>query len=656
MVTWSEEVKELEKSLETVKGRLPDLEKELDQLNKTQDPNVAMLYSRRCLEVIITDLCENELKRPRKTEPLKGIIDKLLKEEKVPSHIITSMHGLNSLSTYGTHPRDFDPEQVKPALSNLSIILKWYLKYKSEKPATDAVTESKISIVKPGVDSHDQIRRKKRRLAFTISSILAVVAAIVVVLKLSGIMSGSSVNLEKSIAVLPFKNDSPDDSTLYFMNGVMEELLTNLQKIKDLRVLGRTSVEQFRNLQDKTIPEIAKELGVNYIVEGSGQKSGNSFRMRVQLIRAKKESHIWAKSFEKENINIKEYFNTQSRFAEEIAGELNAAITPQEKQLIDKIPTERLDAYEAYLKGQFYWRKLTAEGFEIALSYFNRAKEIDPDYALAYTGICDVWIGRQQIGAAPPEIAGPKAYEAAMKAMELDSTRAEVYYTMALMTTWGMFDWQSGEKFFKKAIELKPNYPEARLYYSHLLNLLGRREEARIQGETGLKQDPVNPLVISLYAIDLYMFRQYEESIKMANEAVALDPSAILALSAVGYSSSKLGKPADVVEAFKKVYNYQYPNVAHAFKPANNEAEALKILHAEADTLVRQRDKTYILPIDITQFYLFAGDTQNAMIWINKAFEEKDPNLPYILMPLFDPVRNDPRFQEIARKMNLPYK
>ena len=234
------EIKELEKLNEPISGRLPGLEKELDHLLKTGDENVAMLYSRRCLEIIVTDLCESELKRARKTEPLKGIIDKLHKEEKVPSYIITSMHGLNTLSTYGAHPKDFDPEQVKPALNNLAIIMKWYLRYRGiEIP----VILSSINEVAETVE--------KRHLT-------------------------DPARLEKSIAVLPFINDSPDQENTYFINGVMEEILNNLQKIKDLRVISRTSVEQYRG-QSKPISEIAEELRVNYIVEGSGQKSAIPF-------------------------------------------------------------------------------------------------------------------------------------------------------------------------------------------------------------------------------------------------------------------------------------------------------------------------------------------------------------------------------------------
>ena len=255
--------------------------------------------------------------------------------------------------------------------------------------------------------------------------------------------------MEKSIAVLPFRNDSPDDSTQYFMDGVMEELLTKLQAIKDLRVISRTSAERYRD-QTKSIPEIAKELGVNYIVEGSGQKSGNSFRLRIQLIKAEEEKHLWAKPFDQEKITAIDYFKIQSQVAETIVSELNAVLTPIEKQLLNKIPTERLDAYELYLKGQFYWRKLTPEDLAIALHFFEMAKDKDPDYALAYAGISEVWVGRMQAGYSSPDEAGPKAFEAITKALEIDSTLADVHYTLALITTWGMWDWKAGENRFKK--------------------------------------------------------------------------------------------------------------------------------------------------------------------------------------------------------------
>ena len=282
MAIWSAEIKELERLNVSLIGHFPELEKEMGQLVKTEDENVALLYSRRCLEIIVTDLCECELKRPRKTEPLKGIIDKLNKEEKVASYIVTSMHSLNSLSTYGAHPKDFDPEQVKPAISNLAIILKWYLKYKG------------IEILSKSSKAEEDV-----------------IAGI-------GKQAQEAAKLEKSVAILPFKNDSKDEENTYFINGLMEEILNNLQKIKDIRVISRTSVEQYRN-QTKPIPEIAKELGVNYIVEGSGQKYGNSFRLRTQLILAAKETHLWGESFQQKITEVEDIFNIQIKIAESIA-------------------------------------------------------------------------------------------------------------------------------------------------------------------------------------------------------------------------------------------------------------------------------------------------------------------------------------------------
>jgi len=182
MAIWSNEIKEIERLQGSYKDQLPDLEKELTQLVKSDDPNVLMLYSRRCLEVIISDLCERELKRPRKTEPLKGIIDKLKKEDKVVAHIITSMDHVNSLSSYGAHPKDFDPEQVKPVLNNLAIVIKWYLKYKAiEIPSKQILVEEKTEII----DVREQVSDMSK--------------------------------LEKSVAILPFKNDSSDEENIYFI-------------------------------------------------------------------------------------------------------------------------------------------------------------------------------------------------------------------------------------------------------------------------------------------------------------------------------------------------------------------------------------------------------------------------------------------------------
>jgi adenylate cyclase len=619
MAIWSAEIKELERLNVSLIGHCPELEKEMGQLLKTGDENVAMLYSRRCLEIIITDLCECELKRPRKTEPLKGIIDKLNKEEKVASYIVTSMHGLNSLSTYGAHPKDFDPEQVKPAISNLAIILKWYLKYKG----IEILSKSSIA-------EEDVIAGKGKQVP-------------------------EAAKLEKSVAILPFKNDSKDEENTYFINGLMEEILNNLQKIKDLRVISRTSVEQYRN-QTKSIPEIAKELGVNYIVEGSGQKYGNAFRLRTQLILAAKESHLWGESYQQKINEVEDIFSIQIQIAESIAKELKAIITPQEKDLIEKIPTKQLEAYEAYLKGRFYLYKFTSEDLEAAMKYFELAKEKDPDYALAYSGISFAWAVQMQMGYLSPAEAGPKSMEALTKAVELDSNNAEIVYSQAGIYTWVMWDWEGGEAAFKKSIELNPNHTEAHAYYSHFLNMMGRQKEALEQIEIALKLDPYNPLIKSLYSMDLVFSHHYEEAIAASKEALNLDNTAMVALAGLSYASHLSGKYDEALSAFKSVYSILYKNNTHSFDQGYAKSGYFSALSTEADTLASEYDTLYVNPFDIAVLYTFSGKKELALNWLEKGFEVHDPNMPYLLLPVYDSLHNESRFQEIVRKMALPYK
>jgi TolB-like protein len=650
MTIWSVEIKELEKLLESFKGKIPELEKELGQLIKSEDPNVLMLYSRRCLEVIITDLCECELQRPRKTEPLKGIIDKLHKEEKVPSHIITSMHGLNELSTYGAHPKDFDPEQVKPVLNNLDIIVKWYLKYK--ETGTDIKTtpakEMRQEIKSPEGAKKSILTPKKRSIGL-VSALLLLILTVVAVLFFTK-------EPEKSIAVLPFKNDSPDTAYTYFINGLMEDILNNLQKIKDMRVISRTSVEQFRNNTAKSIPDIAKELGVNYIVEGSGQKISNTIRLSVQLLRAAKESHLWGNSYEKEITNAKDIFVIQSHIAQSIASELGAVITPQEKQLIEKIPTDSQEAYNDYLQGSFYWRKFTFHDQEVALHYFEQAIEKDPKFALAYSGICEVWIRRVVVGSATPAEATPKAMAALTKALELDSTRAEVCKSLASFHTILKWDWKDGESSFKKAIALNPNYADARILYSNFLKIVGRMKEAMEQDELALKLDPLNISCKAEHGFTLLFSRRYDDAIKTYQEVLKMDPTNIFVLSNLPEAFHMLGKYKEEFEAWKLYFTSSFNNFMHVFDQANAKADYVSILNLEADTLVAQSKTKLINPTEIALIYACAGNKERAMNMLDRAYEMHDPNLAYLLHPGYDSLRNEPRFQALCKKMNLPYK
>jgi TolB-like protein/Tfp pilus assembly protein PilF len=434
MPIWSAEIKELEKLYDSIKGQLPELEKELIQLIQTEDPNVIMLYSRRSLEVIITDLCECELKRLRGTEPLKGIIDKLNKEKKVPAHIITSMHGLNDLSTYGTHPKDFDPEQVKPVLNNLSTIIKWYFKYK--EPRTD-VKAKPAEEIGQGIKSTENVKKditiSRKRLAGILGGSIGIIASVFAVLYFSSIIdSGKKTEqLDKSIAVLPFRNDSPDSTNKYFIDGTMEAILDNLCKIADLTVISRTSVEQFRSTT-KPIREIAKLLNVNYILEGSGQKYGNDIRLTVQLIDAVNDKHIWSSPYEGVADNI---FKLQSQIAQAIAIKLEAILTPEEKQIIENIPTSNMTAWDLYLRAKEYekeyWKTLDSISYHKAANLYKTIIEIDPAFAKAYTGLARANYDRYYVNTYFKENFLDSCLILAKKALSLDNNLDEAYFMIS---------------------------------------------------------------------------------------------------------------------------------------------------------------------------------------------------------------------------------
>ena len=461
---------------------------------------------------------------------------------------------------------------------------------------------------------------------------------------------------EKSIAVLPFINDSPNDSNQYFINGIMEDILNDLQSIGDLRVLGRNSVEHYR-IRTKSIPEIAKELGVNYIVAGSGQKSNNTIRLNIELLKTSNEERIWGKPYEQELHGAEDIFRIQSQIAESIASELKAVITPTEKELIEKNPTANLDAYEDYLQGIVYLRKLTKQDLEIALQYFEQAIKKDPEYARAYTGIFLVWMDRALYSFATPELATLKATGAFEKAFALDSTLAEVYICLENIQTYITFDWKGAESSIKKAIMLKPNNTESHFVYAFLLVIEGRMEEAIEQNEIALKLDPLNPSAKASYGLTLLFARKYTEAIKVFQEVLIRDPDNLMAIGNLPEAFHQAGMYKEEFEAWKTYSQSSvFQGFVHAFDEGYEKGGYAGALNSEADTLLNQTKTININPFEIALIYACAGNREGAIGMLERGFEMHDPNLPFSLCyPVFDFLRSEPRFQNLCKKMNLPY-
>jgi len=461
MAIWTSEIKELEKLYEFIKGQLLELEKELRKLVKADDENMILLYSRRCLEVIITDLCECELKRPRKTEPLKGIIDKLHKEEKVPSHIISSMHGLNELSTYGAHPKDFDPEQMKPVLVNLDIIIKWYLKYKETGTGLKAKPSEVIrQEIKSTGDVKKDITISRKRLASILGGLIGIIASVFAVLYFSNIIGNGKQSKEvgKSIAVLPFKLLSDESDKQYLADGMVDAITLHLSKIKGLRVMSRTSGEQYRGTT-KTIRSIGKELDVEYLLEGSFQKLGDDIKVIVQLIKADEESHEWANEY---NCKWSEIFSLQSEIAQKIAKEMSIVLSPEEKEYINKAPTADLRAYDFYLRGfDELWKlgqhTVDRESIEKAEILFNQALQYDSSFALTYVGLGHVYWKKSYLPEYESKSLMDTVLALANTALSYDNKLAEAYYLRGAYFYFAKNDLKKTDEEWDKAIQVNPN-------------------------------------------------------------------------------------------------------------------------------------------------------------------------------------------------------
>jgi len=516
------------------------------------------------------------------------------------------------------------------------------LKYPGEKAQTE---KSKITETKT-------IRQKIPWIKITVPAAILTVLLIVGLFILPSVIKkspGGSSSIGKSIAVLPFDNLSNDPQE-YFSVGIVDEILDNLFKVGGLKVIARTSSARFKDT-NLSLKEIARELGVATIMEGSIRRDQNNVRITVQLIDARTEAQIWSEIYNKD---ISDIFSIQSEVAQAVARKLKATITPEARRLIEKKPTNNIDAWNDYLQGRYYWGKLTRQDMDSALLYFVQAKEKDPGFALAYAGIAHVWAGRRQLEISKPSEATPKAEEAIMKALELDSTHSDIYYILGTHLVWGKFDWEGGDKAFKKALEMNPNNAEAHAYYSHLLNIVAQSVLAMEHIETALSLDPKSSLIKALYGIDLLFIHKYDDAVKAFQDALSLDPAQGAAAGNISLALYYAGREEEAFKTMVKVF--KNPGVIKAIEEGYAEG-GIPGAHKKLADLFVERSKTVpVSAMSLAHLYSIGGDTDNAIIWLEKAIEERNPNSPYVLSPIFDPLRSDPRFQELCSRMKLPYK
>jgi TolB-like protein len=489
---------------------------------------------------------------------------------------------------------------------------------------------------------------------------LAVVSSVIVILAgldVGGLRSrllgrGNGGGRAIRMAVLPFANLSGDPEQEYLSDGLTQEMIAQLGRLhpETLSVIARTSVMRYKKAETP-IDQIGRELGVQYVLEGSAQREGSRVRITAELIRVGNQTQLWSESFEREMSGI---LALQSDVARKVASALALKLLPAEKTSLANVRGVNAEAYDAYLKAAAHWARLTPQGLDTAEHYLTVALEKDPGYARGYAGMALVWACRQQMGLAPPREAGPKARAAALRAVELDDSVAEAHFALANILTWTDWDWPAAAREWERAMELGPADAVSIAGYSHYLTIVGRRDEAMRQIERAIELDPFNALIVTLYAADLYFARRYDEAVAQARKALAMQPDAPAALSALIPALHATNRHDEVIAVAMKLYSGWYPDVGKALEQAYAGRDYAGAWRRAAELEAARHGGEPGAALDIAQNYLFAGDTTHALDWLEKAYGDHEPSMAYIgCVPLWDSVRSDPRFQALLRRMNL---
>jgi len=458
---------------------------------------------------------------------------------------------------------------------------------------------------------------------------------------------------EKSIAVLPFENRSEDKANAYFAEGVQDEILTRLSKIADLKVTSHTSTQHYKSVPEN-LAEIAKQLGVAHILEGSVQKSGDAVRVNVQLIKAANDSQVWAETFDRKLTDI---FSVESDVAKAIADQLRAHITRQEEQVIAAKPTKNIEAYDAYLRGRYFWNKRTSDGIKHAIEHFQQSIERDPDFALGHAGLADSYIALTFYNLAAPRETMPKAKESAIKALALDDTLAEAHASLAHILMNYDWNWSAAEKEFKRSIELKPDYATAHEWYAiHYLTATGRLEEAVQEMKKALELEPASLVMNTFMGATLYYAGRYDEAIHQCSRTIEMDPNFAVAHWYLGLAYEQKQVLDAATEEFKKAISLSGGSplmkaaLVRAYAKSQKKHEANEMLN-ELNELSKQQ---YVSAYEVATIYVALGNNEQAFQLLEKGYAEHSFHLVYLnVSPQFKPIRSDRRFQDLVQRIGL---
>jgi len=456
----------------------------------------------------------------------------------------------------------------------------------------------------------------------------------------------------RSLAVLPLSNLTGDSQQDYFVDGMTDALITDLAKIRTVKVISRTSVMRYKG-SNKPLPEIAQALGVDGILEGSVQRSGGRVRITTQLIRAATDTHLWAESYERDSRDV---LTLQGEVARSVAREINVALTPEESSHLSRARPVDPEAYEAYLKGQSHWYWLSREHLDTALEYFQLALKKDPNYALAYVGVANVWLVRGDSGWMPPSEAFPKAKASVSRALELDDSLAEAHITLANIESLYDHDWSAAEREFRRGIELNPNSADGHFMYADFLISMKRTDEWSREIHGTLDLDPFNPFFQCFYGWQLIYVQRYDEAIAQLSKVLATEPDFSSAHMGLWGAYYKKGMHEEALaEAIKFFVVLHDVEVADALTRGYTEGGYPRAMHRGAEVLAERSKRTHVPAVRVARLYAHAGDKDEALRWLNKAYDERATPLTHLGVAWdWGLLRTDPRFQELLRSMKFP--
>jgi eukaryotic-like serine/threonine-protein kinase len=486
------------------------------------------------------------------------------------------------------------------------------------------------------------------RAAMAILAVLAVLAGASWFYKSAG-RSGETID---SVAVLPFVNTGGDPNAEYLSDGITESLINSLSQLPHLKVMSRDSAFMYKG-KDSDARTIGQALGVRAVLKGHVMQRGDDLEISAELVDARDDSHIWGQQYSRKAADI---FVLQGDLAKDMTSMLRMRLTGEDERRMAKSHAASPEAYQDYLKGRYWWAKKTEDGFVKGIEYFQQAIAKDPGYAQAYAGLADCYSGLGAFGFSPPKEVFPKANEAGLQALQLDDSLAEAHASLGYVKVFYDWDWAGGESEFQRAIALDPSYATAHQQYAFALVSVGRFKEADAEAKRALELDPLSVVVNETPALEFYFARQYDSAIEQERKVLELDPNFITAHNVLGGSFVYKSMYDEGIPEFKKSLAISPGDertlgfLGLAYAQSGRRAAAQNVL----DQLNQLSKKEYVEPVPTAQIYTALGEKDKAFEWLEKAYEQRSWYLGFVKVDRpFDPLRSDPRFRDLLRRMNL---